>query len=232
VSDLSITSAQYGLSGAAAAAIGGLPGLPPAQSPPVGLAGRPDSGSGPAAAAQISKQGQLFSQLQQLQSSDPDKYKQLLTDAANKLSSAAQSATGGDQQFLSNLAAKFSKAADGDLSALEPPQRSSGTAVGAAYQQGAQTTLSGAPLTALAQNAGSSASGQQDPSQSGAQGASGGHHHHHHHGGGHSKLGAGTQQTLQSVFQSLDSALGGASSSSASTSSDPATAATAVAAGS
>jgi hypothetical protein len=177
-----------------------------------------DGGVSPAATTSISRQGQLFNQLQQLESQDPAKFKQVLTDVANKLTAAAQAATGKDQQFLTNLADKFTRAASGDLSALQPPSQSAPNTAASAYQQGAQTTLDGQALNSLAQAAGQNGSNGQ--SQSGGNGASGGHHHHNH--GGHGHLSAGTQQTLQSVFQELNSAVGGSGSTTSSTTPPPA----------
>ncbi len=71
----------------------------------------------------FSEVGQLFQELQQLQTSDPAALKKVLEDAATKFSAAAQQATDPTQaNFLSNLADKFQKAADtGDLSALRQP---------------------------------------------------------------------------------------------------------------
>jgi hypothetical protein len=169
--------------------------------------GDSDGSVGPAATTQISRQGQLFSQLQQLQTQDPAKFKQVLTDVANQLTTAAQGATGKDQQFLSNLADKFTKAAGGDLTALQPPSQSASTSAISAYQQAAQASSNGQPVDPLAQAAAQNST--TDQSQTAGTAPTGGHHHHH---GGHGKLSASTQQTLQSVFQELNSALGGSSS--------------------
>jgi hypothetical protein len=66
--------------------------------------------SEPATDTRFSKMGQLMSQLQSLQQSDPAKAKQVLTNIASSLQSTAPDA-----------AAKFNQAAQtGDLSALQP----------------------------------------------------------------------------------------------------------------
>ena len=118
-----------------------------------------DSGAstanGPASSVDISKQAQLFSKLQSLSESDPTKFKQLMTDAANKLKSAADNSTDSQQQqFLTDLASKFQKAADtGDASAIQPEHhghhrgsgqsRSSQNGAAAAYGQASSGALSG-----------------------------------------------------------------------------------------
>ena len=81
----------------------------------------------------FSQVGQLFQELQQLQTSDPTALKKVLEDAATQFSAAAQQATDPTQaSFLSSLADRFQKAADtGDLSALRQP--SSSTSAGATY---------------------------------------------------------------------------------------------------
>ncbi len=81
----------------------------------------------------FSQVGQLFQELQQLQTSDPTALKKVLEDAASKFSAAAQQAADPTQaSFLTNLADRFQKAADtGDLSALRQP--SSSTSAGATY---------------------------------------------------------------------------------------------------
>jgi hypothetical protein len=72
--------------------------------------------------AKISGPGQLYNNLQQLQQKDPDKFKQVVTDIANQLQTAAQQAGQNPAgQFLSNLADKFQNVANGgDLSQLQP----------------------------------------------------------------------------------------------------------------
>lgn len=81
----------------------------------------------------FSQVGQLFQELQQLQTSDPAALKKVLEDAATKFSTASQQATDPAQaSFLSGMADRFQKAADtGDLSALRQP--SSSTSASATY---------------------------------------------------------------------------------------------------
>ncbi|MDB5311403.1 MAG: hypothetical protein JWO38_5605 [Gemmataceae bacterium] len=91
--------------------------------------------------AQISSAGQLFGQLQQLQSQDPAKFKQLLSDVANQLTSAAQQTTGAQSQLLSNLASTLQNAASsGNLAALQPHHAHHGQ--GTYNQQGQVTPTS------------------------------------------------------------------------------------------
>ena len=75
----------------------------------------------------FSKVAELFKELDQLESSDPTKLKQVLSDAASKLKDAASKTTDPTQaKFLTDLSDKFQKAADtGDLSVLMPPASSS-----------------------------------------------------------------------------------------------------------
>ena len=69
---------------------------------------------------QISSRGQLLADLQQLQTQDPAKFQQVVTQIAQELQAAAQQQGQTPQgQFLSNLAAKFQNVATtGDLSQL------------------------------------------------------------------------------------------------------------------
>ncbi len=89
----------------------------------------------------ISKPSEFFNMLQQLKNTDPEKFKQVCTDIANKLKTAAQEM--GDSagaKKLSELADKFQNVANGgDISQLMPPG-ASGNATGtqAALQQYAQ----------------------------------------------------------------------------------------------
>lgn len=81
----------------------------------------------------FSQVGQVFQELQQLQTSDPSALKKVLEDAATKFSTAAQQSTDPTQaSFLSSLADRFQTAANtGDLSALKQP--SSSTPTGTTY---------------------------------------------------------------------------------------------------
>ncbi len=74
----------------------------------------------------FSKVGKVFSELEQLQKSDPVGLKQVLTDAASKLNEAANQTTDPKTaSFLNDLAGRFEKAADtGDLTSLRQQARS------------------------------------------------------------------------------------------------------------
>ncbi|MGD0822742.1 MAG: hypothetical protein ABSA71_18580 [Desulfomonilia bacterium] len=83
-------------------------------------------GSSQSDSVNVSQASQLFSQLQQLQQSDPDKFKQVMTNIAGELQSAAQGKSGFEAQTLSDLATKFQNVANGgDISQLMPPTQSS-----------------------------------------------------------------------------------------------------------
>src|SRR5947207_621996 len=71
--------------------------------------------------ADISGPGQLFSLLQQLQQTDPTKFKQVTGDIASQLQSAAQQqGSTGASGFLTQLADKFQQASQtGDISSLQ-----------------------------------------------------------------------------------------------------------------
>ena len=90
----------------------------------------------------VSQFAQLMQKLQQLQTSNPAEFKQVMSDAAKQLkTAAAQSTAPAQAKFLTNLADKFQKAADtGDLSAL---QSQSGTA--GAYAHHGRHHHGGAP---------------------------------------------------------------------------------------
>ena len=77
----------------------------------------PEAGPG---GAHFSKMGSLMSQLQNLETTDPAKAKQVLTSIASALSDKAK-ASGNADPHLQELADKFSQAAQtGDLSGLKP----------------------------------------------------------------------------------------------------------------
>ncbi len=95
-------------------------------------------GSSQGDSVNVSQASQLFSQLQQLQQSDPDKFKQVLTNIASELQSAAQGKSGFEAQTLSDLATKFQNVANGgDISQLKPPSSSNSDQY---TQQGAVST--------------------------------------------------------------------------------------------
>ena len=72
--------------------------------------------------ATISGPGQLFSELQQLQAQDPNKFQQVASQIAGQLQSAAQQqGTGNQADFLNKLAGQFNNVANGgDISQLKP----------------------------------------------------------------------------------------------------------------
>lgn len=71
----------------------------------------------------LSKPSEIYSKLQELASTDPDKLKEVCASIAEKLESAAESSSGNDSKMLSDLAEKFQNVADGgDLSQLKPPE--------------------------------------------------------------------------------------------------------------
>ncbi len=73
--------------------------------------------------AEFSSLSELFSQLEDLRSSDPEKFESLMNEIADELKSQAEDANGFDAKMLNDLAAKFEDvAAGGDLSQLMPPE--------------------------------------------------------------------------------------------------------------
>jgi len=70
----------------------------------------------------MSKPGEMFSQLQKLQTSDPAKFKQTVSDIADTLEKASKDQTGFGGGMLSDMASKFRDVANGgDLSQVKPP---------------------------------------------------------------------------------------------------------------
>ena len=94
------------------------------------------SGSG-SSSAQVSPASLLLSKMQQLRNQDSTTFKQLMGDASTQLKQAAQNAKGKDVSSLNDLAGKFQKAINGDLSGFQPSSRSPQTASGA-YSQNSQ----------------------------------------------------------------------------------------------
>ncbi len=187
MSDLSISNAQLVLNNNATTGVQSV-GTTTDSSPDSSLASAISSGSSTtqAASVDISKPGELFSKLQKLKAQDPDKYKQVVSDLADKLKTAASSATGKDQEVLNNLASKFQDAANGGDLTLGPPANGAGSPKGAA--------------AAYAQN---SSSTQQGLSGVG-----------HHKGGHHHQPSAAVQQAFKSISGEVDTALGATSDSS------------------
>jgi hypothetical protein len=75
----------------------------------------------------ISGPAEFMNKLQKLKETDPEQFKEVVQGVADKLTSAAESATDErSKKMLTSLAEKFSSVADGgDLSQLEPPKPSS-----------------------------------------------------------------------------------------------------------
>ena len=95
-------------------------------------------GSSQVDSVNVSQPAELFSKLQQLQQTDPDKFKQVLTNIAGELQSAAKGKSGFEAQTLSDLATKFQNVANGgDISQLKPPSSSNSDQY---TQQGAVST--------------------------------------------------------------------------------------------
>lgn len=101
----------------------------------------------------FSQSASLFRQLQQLQTSNPAEFKQVLSDAATKFQTAAKQTSDSTQaSFLSSLAAQFQQAANsGDISGLKPPASAGGT-YGAHHHRHHHNA--GADITAASANVG------------------------------------------------------------------------------
>jgi hypothetical protein len=96
--------------------------------------------------AQISGPGKLFAELQQLQSQNPTKFTQVVSDIATQLQTAAQQATGNQANFLTNLADRFQTVANtGDLSSLRPSHHGHGHHAHATYNAQGQVVPPAAP---------------------------------------------------------------------------------------
>ena len=81
----------------------------------------------PASTSEVSGPGKWMSELQDLQKSDPDKFKQVTSEISEKLKQEAAGASGQQATFLNKLADKFGQASQsGDMSALQPPGGVSG----------------------------------------------------------------------------------------------------------
>jgi hypothetical protein len=77
--------------------------------------------------AQLSPMASLLNQLQQLQQTDPDKFKSVMSSIADTLKTDAQNATGPKAQRLNALADKFSQAAQtGQMPELQPKGQQQG----------------------------------------------------------------------------------------------------------
>jgi hypothetical protein len=117
-------------------------------------------GGGSQSSTAISGPGQLLSNLQQLQTSDPTTFQQVVTQIASQLQSASQQAQGPQSNVLSNLASKFQNIANGgSLGQLAPKQHHHHSHALQAYSQNSQDSSQG--LAALIQSSGSQSSGSQ-----------------------------------------------------------------------
>lgn len=194
MSSLGIDAARLTLSGSSLTGVSAISRLSNPTQP--GATNAPTSGvsdtDGDAATTRVSKQAQFLNKLKRLQQSDPAKFKQILTDVATALQAAAKTATGTQQQNLTSLAAKFTQAANGNLSALHPPQPPA-NATAAAYAQNAPDA--GSPLASASPKSGG---------------------HHHHHGGADGSQSSAVAQAFQELSAALD-AIPSTSSSTAGT---------------
>jgi hypothetical protein len=103
--------------------------------------------------AQLSPMAALLNQLQQLQQTDPTKFKSVMSNIAATLTTDAQNATGPQAQHLTELADKFSQAAQtGQMPDLQPPGQQQGASGHhhhhhhqvSSYQNGSGSSTSGA----------------------------------------------------------------------------------------
>ena len=93
-------------------------GTPPPP-PPMGMFGFSGTDS-----VETSNPAEFFSKLQELQESDPEKFKEVVSDIADQLEAAAEDEDlSSASSMLSDLAAKFRDVANGgDISQLRPPE--------------------------------------------------------------------------------------------------------------
>lgn len=91
--------------------------------------------------ASISALGQLFSNLNQLETQNPTQFKQTVAQIATELQTAAQQQTGSSSQFLSQLATNLQEAATtGSLSNIQHNHHANNTQ---SYNSGGQLISSG-----------------------------------------------------------------------------------------
>jgi len=78
----------------------------------------------------FSKGAEMMQKLSDLQTSDPDKFKQVAQSISDKLTEAAKNSTDSKaSDMLTKMADKFASAAQsGDMSSLTPPQHTAGAA--------------------------------------------------------------------------------------------------------
>lgn len=103
----------------------------------------------------ISKPGQLFGQLSSLATSDPDKFKQVTADIAQKLKDAASSQDGKGADFLTQLANRFSAASQsGSAADLGPPRAQGHHGGHGHHHRHAQSAGNGSSSSAVGQQSG------------------------------------------------------------------------------
>ena len=90
-----------------------------------------DAAQGP---AHVSKFGQFLSKLKSLSESDPEKFKEVTSQIADTLDTAAQNATGDEKDRLTTLAERFKSASESGSADDLMPQRKTPDARTAAYE--------------------------------------------------------------------------------------------------
>jgi hypothetical protein len=119
------------------------------------------SGSVPTDSSNVSSFANLMSELQQLQQSDPTKFKAVMADIASTLKTDAQNATGSQASALNNLAARFDQAAQtGQMPNLQPQGQ---PGAGGHHHHHVQSYQSQAADAAGTPSAAESASSQKTP---------------------------------------------------------------------
>ena len=97
-----------------------------------------------ASQVQLSKPGELFKKLAELQQTDPAKFKETVQKIADSLKTEAQGADPADSQQLNKLADAFSQAAQsGDMSSLKPAHHHHHAAAAGGASAGAQRAYGG-----------------------------------------------------------------------------------------
>lgn len=99
---------------------------------------------------QLSPMASMMNQLQQLQQTDPTQFKSVMSSIAATLTTDAQNATGPQAQHLTDLANKFSQAAQtGQMPDLQPPGQQQGASAHhhhhhhvSSYQNGSSSSTS------------------------------------------------------------------------------------------
>ena len=103
--------------------------------------------------AQISPMASLLNQLQQLQQTDPDKFKSVMSSIADTLKADAQNATGSKAQHLTELANKFDQAAQtGQMPDLQPKGQQQGATGHHHHHHQVKSYQEGSSLSGSSQN--------------------------------------------------------------------------------